>query len=182
MKTIAKKAITFGLAALMLVSCGKDKKKVDPNAGVGISPFGVGANPNSGTFFNQVLAQYSCNRLTRHLSYSNGTLSAIGGPSAGSFMEYTGVDTATGDVLVLREYGQNNYQLSLSICSTGDQFVDNMLINGQPQIDQQFLWDANVPNRSACPTGRINMGGLFFGYAPNGYPIIMRFQPPQQCM
>jgi hypothetical protein len=182
MKTIAKKAITFGLAALMLVSCGKDKNKVDQNA-VNSNPFiGVGSSPTESNFINQLMSQYSCSRVNRYLNYSNGTLTNAGANGAQALASYVGVDVNTGDIIVLKDYGNNNFQYAISVCRTGDQFIDNMLISGQPQISATFTGDLNVPNRAQCPTGRVNSGDLFFGYAPNSYPLLMRFQPPQQCM
>lgn len=181
MKTIAKKAITFGLAALMLMSCGKDKNKVDENANSNAF-IGVGVNGNEAQFINSLMSQYSCSRVNRYLNYSNGQLTPAGANGSAALASYVGVDVNTGDIIVLKDYGNNNFQYAISVCRTGDQFIDNMLISAQPQITATFTGDLNVPNRAQCPSGRVNSGDLFFGYAPNGYPILMRFQPPQQCM
>jgi len=181
-KSAAKTAFTLGLAAMMLVSCGKSKKKADENTAV-TNPFGFNNpnNPNEGAFLNNLMSQYNCNRVNRYLMYSNGQLQATGGQGGASVASYVGVDPRSGDIIKIDDFGNGTFQYALSICSTGDGYYDNIIINQLPQIAAEFTGDQNTKT-AQCPVGRVNSGVLYFGNSPSGYPIDMIFQPAQQCL
>lgn len=171
-KGIAKKAITLGVTALLLASCGKDKNKVDENAVA--NPFGFPA----GTIQN-------CNSpVQRVFDFNQGNLSPAGARGGAVYATYIGNDPTTNDSAMIRDYGNNSMQLIVNICRTGDTNIDNILLNSVPTITQTFTGDLNVPNKAACP-GRINTGTLNFGYVQSQYgavPVMSSFQPPQVCL
>lgn len=171
-KAVAKKAITLGVAALLITSCGKDKAKTDENAVA--NPFGFPA----GTIQN------CSSPVQRVFNFNQGTLSPAGARGGAVYATYIGNDPTTNDSAMIRDFGNDTLQLILNVCRTGDANIDNMLINAVPTIQQTFTGDLNVPNKAACP-GRINTGTVVFGYVPSQYgaiPVQSSFQPPQVCL
>jgi hypothetical protein len=125
------------------------------------------------------------NPVQRAFDYQNGQLvpAAINGSAV--YATYLGTDQQTGDTAMIRDHGNNNLQLILTLCRTGDASVDNMLQGSTPVIQNALNADLNVPNKALCP-GRINAGHVIFGYVANEQhgqiPVASRFQPPAECM
>jgi hypothetical protein len=174
-KAFAKSAFTLGMTALLLVGCGKSDKKADAVAPA-ISPY---------TFGNGTGTASCANPVQRAFNYSNSQLVPAGINAAAVYATYIGIDQQTGDTAMIRDHGNNNLQLILTLCRTGDASIDNMLQGSTPTITSTLSVDLNVPNKAQCP-GRINAGDILFGYVPSyqygQVPVGSRFQPPQQCL
>lgn len=132
-------------------------------------------------FIQNLKLQYKCERIERSFSLVSGQLISDAQPNKEVLRSYAGVDSMTGDIILLNDLGDNKFQYIISFCKTGDDILDGIFRTAQPQITSTFTGDLNVPNPATCPMGRVNSGDIFFGYSPGGIPLLSRFQPPVSC-
>lgn len=135
--------------------------------------------------FNNGESNSCASPVQRIFDYKNGQLvpAAVNGSEV--FATYIGIDPDTGDKAMIRDHGNNNIQMILSLCLTGDASIDNLMQQGSPTVGSTITVDLNVPNKVKCP-GRINSGDIIFGYISNSQygslPVASRLQPTQDCL
>lgn len=173
-----KKAITFGVIALALVSCGKSSENeiIADTSSTGSNPVLVGSGGSDlSSYWANLKSQHSCSnyggRMDDIVYTLNGSASGqqvygsmVPGSTSGQVTQtYTGRNYGTNDLMFISQIlnnGQIYYNVVISFCRYIDSYGQEFISENAGLSNFQAIF--TLANSTNCPTGQIENGWIQF--------------------